>query len=54
MFRRVCMAGFSRLDVLLVVALVLVLAFMMIPSLSSRAAARRDARRLEEIGRAHV
>ncbi len=44
-------AGFSRLDVLLVVALLLVLAFMMIPRLSSRAAARRDARRLEDMQR---
>lgn len=51
MARRTFIAGISRLDVLLAVALVLVLAFMMIPSLSSRAAARRDARRLEDMQR---
>ena len=51
MDRHACRRGFSRLDVLLGVALALVLAFMMIPSLSSRAAARRDARRLEDMQR---
>ena len=51
MFRLARMAGFSRLDVLLGVALALVLAFMMIPTLNSRAAERRDARRLEDMQR---
>jgi type II secretory pathway pseudopilin PulG len=44
-------AGFGSLDVLLIVALLLVLAFMMIPSLSMRVAVARDARRLEDMRR---
>ena len=51
MVRHACRRGISRLDVLLVVALLLVLAFMMIPSLNSRAAERRDARRIEDMQR---
>jgi type II secretory pathway pseudopilin PulG len=46
---RLC--GFGRLDVLLVVALLLVLGFMMIPSFSMRAASRRDAQRMEDMRR---
>ena len=42
-------AGVGKLDILLVVALLLVLGFMMVPSLSLRAAARRDARRLADM-----
>ncbi len=51
MSHRTRIAGFGRLDILLIVALLLVLAFMMIPSLSMRAASQRDARRLEDMQR---
>jgi len=51
MSHRTRTAGFGSLDVLLIVALLLVLAFMMIPSLSMRVASARDARRLEDMRR---
>lgn len=44
-------SGFGSLDVLLIVALALVLGFMMIPSLTLRAASKRDARRIEDMQR---
>lgn len=39
------------IDMLLVVALVLILAFMMVPSLTMRLASKNDARRLEDMRR---
>jgi len=51
MLPRSCRAGFGKLDLLLIVARVLVLGFMMIPSLTMRVASRRDAQRLEDMQR---
>lgn len=44
-------AGWSRTDLVLVAALLLLLALMMIPRFASRLAASRDARRLEDMQR---
>jgi len=51
MFQRTRSAGFSRLDMLLIVALLLVLSFMMVPSMNMRGASKRDARRVEDMQR---
>jgi hypothetical protein len=49
MLARAARAGFGAPDVLLTVALLLVLCFLAIPSVTARAAARRDAQRLEHM-----
>jgi hypothetical protein len=51
MLSRARAAAFGSLDVLLILALIVVLGFMMVPSLTLRAASRRDAQRIEDMQR---